>query len=722
MAGNTYQLVVDAVYKGGGAFQQAQGDLSGLDRAAKGAGAGLSSNLAKVGIAFGAVSLAVTGVAVAAGKAYSVLREGAALTTTQQRFEKLAGSINTTADSLLGKLRAATKGMISDMSLMESASGIVSLRLAENEDQVIRLATVVGTLGWDMQQVILTFANLSTMRLDALGLSVEEVKNKQHELMQQGMTEAQAFKEAVIQAGEARLEVGGVSETEEAFKKAESAATNFKNALLLSTVATLEQAGAFDQLSNAATRMSLVQQITELDTKLRETGKGAELLGSNFARSNELSTMTTAQLAVEVERLKNIIAGLDPVVQNGSAGWRQYGVITGMALMGIENELDVLRYLAGETTVAVAQGAAAMAGAVTDAQATIIAGYIGNADAIRQYNREQGNAVSSNVQLYRVMSSLGGKMQEVEEATYSFGSAISAIDLREQSLIATHSRMAAAFDSEAFGDAAAGLIDASGAANVDAMNKALYDQAKAAGATAGQLALLGVATGALTEDQARAALKAAVLTEQARKLAMAVVAGQMGFGEAAAGMITFGAELDTQAAGQSLETLATAADGFAESVYEAELAVDNEAANLGLTASIDLINEFEGTHVANMVTTYSTTGGTSSPTGGGPMGGTSGAAGGNGTTTNSLEDDGKSRRYGRSATRNAGADLLPYGGGSVYPDRRSAEVYTNYHGGSTVNVTVTNYVDGRQVGRDNLDDITEDSIKRAMAELGLGRR
>jgi uncharacterized protein YbdZ (MbtH family) len=68
----------------------------------------------------------------------------------------------------------------------------------------VRLATVVGTLGWDMQQVILTFANLSTMRLDALGLSVEEVKNKQKELMEQGMSTAAAFKEAVIQAGEAR--------------------------------------------------------------------------------------------------------------------------------------------------------------------------------------------------------------------------------------------------------------------------------------------------------------------------------------------------------------------------------------------------------------------------------------------------------------------------------------------------------------------------------------
>jgi hypothetical protein len=69
--------------------------------------------------------------------------------------------------------------MISDMDLMSSASQIMSLKLADNaKTRLFRLATVAGTLNWDMQQVILTFANMSTMRLDALGLSVEEVKTR----------------------------------------------------------------------------------------------------------------------------------------------------------------------------------------------------------------------------------------------------------------------------------------------------------------------------------------------------------------------------------------------------------------------------------------------------------------------------------------------------------------------------------------------------------------
>jgi hypothetical protein len=81
-------------------------------------------------------SAAFVGVGLAAQQAYATLRAGAELQTTTERFGKLAASIGTTADVMLGKLREATKGMISDAELMASASGIVSLKLADNEEQV----------------------------------------------------------------------------------------------------------------------------------------------------------------------------------------------------------------------------------------------------------------------------------------------------------------------------------------------------------------------------------------------------------------------------------------------------------------------------------------------------------------------------------------------------------------------------------------------------------
>ena len=89
-----------------------------------------------------------------------------------------------------------------------------------------------------------------------------------------------------------------------------------------------------------------------------------------------------------------------------------------------------------------------------------------------------------------------------------------------------------AFNQELSAKPEDGLYDASGVANVEAVNKALYEQVEAAGASASTLAMLGVATGQFTQEQAEAALKAAVLQEQIKAIAAAVVAGDLGIGEA----------------------------------------------------------------------------------------------------------------------------------------------------------------------------------------------
>jgi hypothetical protein len=119
---------------------KAKGSTGALDKVNAGI-KGYEADWRKYTFAMGAVAGAFVGVGLAAQQAYATLRAGAELQTTTERFGKLAASIGTTADVMLGKLREATKGMISDAELMASASGIVSLKLAENEDQVVRLAT-----------------------------------------------------------------------------------------------------------------------------------------------------------------------------------------------------------------------------------------------------------------------------------------------------------------------------------------------------------------------------------------------------------------------------------------------------------------------------------------------------------------------------------------------------------------------------------------------------
>jgi hypothetical protein len=466
-------------------------------------------------------SAAFVGVGLAAQQAYATLRAGAELQTTTERFGKLAASIGTTADVMLGKLREATKGMISDAELMASASGIVSLKLADNEEQVVRLATVVGTLGWDMQQVILTFANLSTMRLDALGLSVDEVKQKQKELMDQGMSAAAAFKEAVIQAGEARLDVGGVSESEQAFKQAEAAVTNFKNAVLESTIATLSQAGAFESLAATANSIQLATDFRGELAALREEGAitTVEWLGL----LNTLSQSGAAAAEVELAGIimRDSLTDTDDEINQQLGSWqvwaRTVAIQTGYAaqtaaanmnaiftgLLGISNGL-------GDTSAFLPQAdefdylaAGARAGkdyrsglAIEARQARI--------DRNLQFVRHDPDFIATGREVRN-------EMEYATAAAYGYSSALGGMTSAEQEAADAHSRFLSSFNQELRAAPEDGLYNAEGVANVEAVNKALYEQVEAAGASAATLALLGVATGQFTQEQAEAALKAAVL-------------------------------------------------------------------------------------------------------------------------------------------------------------------------------------------------------------------
>jgi hypothetical protein len=124
---------------------------------------------------------------------------------------------------------------------------------------------------------------------------------------------------------------------------------------------------------------------------------------------------------------------------------------------------------------------------------------------------------------------------EMEYATAAASAAIAAhwsMSSAEQEAADAHSRFLSSFNQELRAAPEDGLYNAEGVANVEAVNKALYEQVAAAGASAATLALLGVATGQFTQEQAEAALKAAVLQEQIRAIAASVAAGDLSIGDA----------------------------------------------------------------------------------------------------------------------------------------------------------------------------------------------
>lgn len=206
-------LVVNAISKG---FDKVADDIKKTGKAADTAGddakkSGLKWTELKSGL-----DLAIGGfrqVAEVAQAAYQGLREGADLNLAAAQFDNLTASIGTTSDALINELERATNGMQSRAELIAGATDIINLGLANTQEETVRLATAVSTLGLDMQQVILTFANNSEARLDALGLSVEGVTEKVAELEAQGF-QGDAFDEAVLIGLEEKMRLlGDASET-----------------------------------------------------------------------------------------------------------------------------------------------------------------------------------------------------------------------------------------------------------------------------------------------------------------------------------------------------------------------------------------------------------------------------------------------------------------------------------------------------------------------------
>lgn len=194
----------------------------------------------KQGITVGQLATTVGQVTAAVGifagvfkQAFDMAAEGAQILLVEERLSRLSVTIDTTADSLMSKLRPAIAGMASDAEVAAQAGQLIELGLAKTEDEVVRLATVVTKLGLDMSQVILTFANDSTMRLDALGLSVEDVTERTKKFTDAGIASGKAFDMAVLEALEARLErVGDAADTTAGiFERAKTKVANFTDEL-----------------------------------------------------------------------------------------------------------------------------------------------------------------------------------------------------------------------------------------------------------------------------------------------------------------------------------------------------------------------------------------------------------------------------------------------------------------------------------------------------------
>lgn len=207
MADSRIGILIDTLFRGRG-LQEAQAGLKGLNQTAGATTGGLRSLNDGLRVIEGSF-VAAGAAGLVFKKSFDFAEEGARLQLLESQFERLATSIGSSGDAILSKLSEVSRGTMTNAEMMRSASQIISLGLADNEEDVVRLASLVTNLGWDMNQVIMTFANDSKMRLDALGLSVEDVTRRAREFEAAGHDASEAFDLAVLAAGEEKLRLLG---------------------------------------------------------------------------------------------------------------------------------------------------------------------------------------------------------------------------------------------------------------------------------------------------------------------------------------------------------------------------------------------------------------------------------------------------------------------------------------------------------------------------------
>jgi len=257
--------------------------------------------------------------AIAAGyalkKAFDWGAEGTQLEYAADKFDRLTASIGGTSDALLVDLRKATKGTLSDAKLMAGAGDLMALGLANSYDEVVRLSKVVGGLGMDMNQLVLTLTNQTTMRFDALGVSVDGFDAKVAKLKATGMSANDAFKEAFLQQAEEQLaKVGDKADTGAgSIARMEASVENLANSLKMKLAPAAVTFADVMTRNIEITRILNEAEDAGLITSLERTRAGSFLFGSEEANMKQVE-----EIAKKLEGYNKMLA--DAAMRSRSAG------------------------------------------------------------------------------------------------------------------------------------------------------------------------------------------------------------------------------------------------------------------------------------------------------------------------------------------------------------------------------------------------------------------
>ena len=137
---------------------------------------------------------------------------GVELQRSEALFRSFGAQIGDT-DAVLARLRQTTRGVVTDVELMNAANSMLSMGLAKNADDVQRLTDIGVTfaqamgqdVGASLENLNMILANQSYLRLDTLGISSSEVRELAAQYRAAGMDSSEAFTAAFLDVAEGKL-------------------------------------------------------------------------------------------------------------------------------------------------------------------------------------------------------------------------------------------------------------------------------------------------------------------------------------------------------------------------------------------------------------------------------------------------------------------------------------------------------------------------------------
>lgn len=179
----------------------------------------LDDKAKKSGMGLGSLDKAMQNVATVMGglffvqKAGELLELGKAAERADNTFTQLAGG-GAAAAATLNALRAATSGVVDDMTLMAGANKMMVTGLATSANDVakltelgVKLSSAMGVGAAEgLDNFVAAMNNMSFERLDTLGISASKVRERVAELKQEGLDTQEAFKLATMEEGAKTLD------------------------------------------------------------------------------------------------------------------------------------------------------------------------------------------------------------------------------------------------------------------------------------------------------------------------------------------------------------------------------------------------------------------------------------------------------------------------------------------------------------------------------------